>query len=301
MRPVTSTKTKAASRAKSAKRGTSRNQRTPNLWRRRFVLAGLGTAVSATLGLGILCFATDIPSQTISAIHTSALNWSVRNGFNVADVQAVGRKNTSTHDILAALGIHKTTSILAIDLEDSQHRIETLPWVKTAHVERHLPNVLRIVISERLPVAISQIGKKSMLIDETGTSIVPTRSDINNLPIITGKGAPQHIAELLQEMSQVPELAKRVRAAVRVGNRRWNIRLDSVDGIELRLPETNLAESLLELVALNQSHKLLRRDVSMIDLRLPDRLIVRLANGQTLPAVNLGPTSQSRRKGRAAA
>jgi len=173
-------------------------------------------------------------------------------------------------------------------LKSSQEKIEALPWVKSAQVERHLPNVLRVVIKERIPVAISQAGKKPMLIDASGHEIVPVNDDVNDLPIVTGKGAPQHVAKLLKDLNSVPDLAKRVRAAVRVGDRRWNVSLDNVvGGVEVRLPETNAMAAWQQLASLQESHKLLRRDVAMIDLRLPDRLVVRLGNGQTLPTSKL--------------
>ncbi|MBN2752079.1 MAG: cell division protein FtsQ, partial [Rhodospirillaceae bacterium] len=144
-------------------------------------------------------------------------------------------------------------------------------------------------IAERVPIAISQTGDRSVLIDDSGTEIVSVKTQSISLPIVTGRGAPENIARLLDNLRAFPELAVRVKAAVRVGDRRWNVKLDSVEnGIEIRLPETNAGAAWGRLADLDRKHRLLSRDVAMIDLRLPDRMVVRLTNGKTLPPSNLG-------------
>jgi len=67
-----------------------------------------------------------------------------------------------------------------------------------------------------------------------------------------------------------------VRASVRVADRRWNLRL--LNGIDVRLPETDVAAAFDRLVALDHAKKLLARDITMVDLRLPDRVTVRLSD-----------------------
>jgi cell division protein FtsQ len=67
-----------------------------------------------------------------------------------------------------------------------------------------------------------------------------------------------------------------VAAAVFVAERRWNLRLNS--GIDVRLPEDDADVALLRLVSLDREKSLLSRDVTVIDLRLPDRVAVRLSD-----------------------
>ena len=67
-----------------------------------------------------------------------------------------------------------------------------------------------------------------------------------------------------------------LRASILVAERRWNLRL--TNGIDVRLPETDVAAALDRLVALDRDKKLLSRDITMVDLRLPDRVTVRLSD-----------------------
>ncbi len=278
------------------KRGQGRSTRTPEIWRARLRMVAAAALTSSILSAGAFCFLSDKPAQMLDTAYGDAMAWSVDLGFYVADVQAIGRNNTATSDILKALNVAPHAPILDIDLIEGQKRIEALPWVKSAQIERHLPNVLKVRIVERIPVAIYQTNNRSMLIDDTGTEIVPAGPENIGMPIVTGRGAAKHVAQLVQDLSSIPDMAKRVRAAVRVGDRRWNLRLDSVSGgIEVRLPEEKTDEAWKQLAELQNTHRILQREVAMIDLRLPDRLVVRLSNGQTLPATHFDRKSRIKR------
>jgi cell division protein FtsQ len=67
-----------------------------------------------------------------------------------------------------------------------------------------------------------------------------------------------------------------LRASILVAGRRWNLHL--ANGIDVRLPETNVEDALDRLVALDRDKRLLSRDITMVDLRLPDRVTVRLSD-----------------------
>ena len=73
-----------------------------------------------------------------------------------------------------------------------------------------------------------------------------------------------------------PSVATRLRAAVRVADRRWNLMLDN--GIEVRLPETDADAALTRLDDLTANQGLMARDIVLVDLRLADRLVVRLSD-----------------------
>ena len=76
-------------------------------------------------------------------------------------------------------------------------------------------------------------------------------------------------------MAAAPELMPRVKAAVWVGDRRWNLRLTG--GIDVRLPEEDPTAAWMRLAEYEKAHQVLQRDVQVLDLRVPDRLIVRKA------------------------
>jgi cell division protein FtsQ len=157
----------------------------------------------------------------------------------------------------------------------AKEKLETLPWVRSAVVERRLPDTLYVRLVERKPLALWQHGGKLELIDHEGAVIPVTRLDrFAKLPLVVGEGAASHAAELLDMLASEPDLASRVTAAVRVGDRRWNLRIDNA--IEVLLPADAPASAWAQLARLERSSAILKRDVQTVDVRLPDRLVLRV-------------------------
>ena len=60
---------------------------------------------------------------------------------------------------------------------------------------------------------------------------------------------------------------------MRVGERRWNVRLRN--GVDLRLPDEGFADSLDALATLQETSGILDQPLEYIDLRDPERMVVR--------------------------
>lgn len=196
-------------------------------------------------------------------------------GLVVTDIKVEGRETTDRDTILAALGAGPGTPILAISPSRAKEQLESLPWVRSAVVERRLPDTLYLRLVERKPLALWQHGGKLELIDHEGAVIPVHRLDrFAKLPLVVGEGAASHAAELLDMLATEPDLASRVTAAVRVGNRRWNLRVDNA--IDVLLPTDAPAAAWAELARLERSSAILKRDVQTVDVRLRDRLVLRV-------------------------
>ncbi len=199
-------------------------------------------------------------------------------GFRVRSITVAGRVQTESRELLSALNISRNDSILHIDLNAVHGRIAALPWVKEVRVTRNLPDAVHVELIERHPAAIWQRGRKMVLVDQGGVEI--TEKDVAeypDLPLIVGKGAPKAAGELIILLGSEPLLQNRVTAAVRVGERRWNLRLK--DGIDVRLPERDALKAWHKLARYEENNGLLGRDVEFVDLRLANRVVVRLTPG----------------------
>lgn len=190
-------------------------------------------------------------------------------------IKVEGRHETPPEAILAALQVVNGDPILAADPAEIKARLVRLAWVKSASVERRLPDTLYLRIEEHVPLAIWQHERRLMLISSTGEEIeAPRPRDFDDYLVVVGEDAPAHAAALIDLLAKVPSLAERVTAAVRVGGRRWNLRLDN--RVDIKLPEKGALEAWLRLARLERQYGLLERDLLAIDLRLPDRMVVRL-------------------------
>lgn len=208
------------------------------------------------------------------ALQQAALAGSADLGLRVEEVLVEGRQRTDSDLILARLGLALGRPILAIDPAAARAELEALPWVRSASVERQLPGTIFIRLSEREPLALWQEQGVIRVLDHSGeviSGIEPRR--FAHLPLVVGADAPPHAAGLIAVMNSEPELRERVTAAVRVGGRRWNVQIEG--RIDVRLPEADAAAAWAQLARIERQQGLLSRDVIVIDLRLPDRLVVR--------------------------
>jgi cell division protein FtsQ len=202
----------------------------------------------------------------------------VRAGFAVNRVTIEGQDRTSNASIVKALGLDRDTSTLAFDTAAAQLRLEKLPMVRSAQVMRLLPSQLHVVLEERVPYAVWQHNSALHLVDQDGTVIETLNGRTHSgFPLIVGEGAAKHARDLLDELAHWPKIKAKVQAAVRVADRRWNLKLQN--GLEIRLPEGNTARALKKVDQLDAKHKILSGDAVAVDLRLPDRVTISLSDG----------------------
>lgn len=201
--------------------------------------------------------------------------------FELEQVVVEGHIRTNLEDIKKKLNLEQGMPILEIDLEEKKEAVLGLPWIKTVRIERHLPAQLFILVTEKTPIAVWQNKKKYLPIDEAGEKIEDDKTVLKNVLLVVGEDAPQHTPELIQALNQYPQISELARSAVRVGNRRWNLYLNDVEnGLEIRLPEANIENALERLQEFDDSGQILERELKVIDLKLPDRLIVRSSGTQ---------------------
>lgn len=234
------------------------------------------TLAVALLGSGAWLWKSGTASRSYGWMVEHALRITADLGLKVGDVLVEGRNRTPTQTLLAALGIRRGTPLLGVDLGAAKARLETLPWVRSASIERRWPQLLYLKIEERTPLALWQRDGAITLIDREGTVI--KGADVHrfaSLPLVVGEGAAKEAPGFLETLAKTPSLARRIQAAIWVGKRRWNLHL--TNGIDVRLPEVAPEEALARLVDYEAKERLLERDIVMIDLRLPDRVIVRLS------------------------
>jgi cell division protein FtsQ len=200
-------------------------------------------------------------------------------GMTIKNIEVSGREKTDTNALLAAIGQKPGTPIITFDVDAARERIEELSWVRSATVERQLPDTLIVSVIERQPLALWQTEDRGhVLIDGDGEQLQNYElGDYLNLPVLVGDDAPENAAEMLRTIQTIPHLYNQVTGAQRIGHRRWNIQLSN--GMFVRLPEQNMDKAWQRLELLDQAHGLLDRDVLIVDLRLPDRTFVRLTPG----------------------
>ncbi len=199
-------------------------------------------------------------------------------GFTVASIEIQGLAQADSTEISDRIDVSETSSLLMVDAEKARARIAEIPWVADVQVKKLYPDRIVVNLTERLPFALWQDDGKVKVVDKTGavtSEVLETRNA--GLPLVVGQGANRRVVEAVELMNSVPTIRAKIRAAVLVAERRWN--LVTTDGIEILLPEENPGVALARVAQLQDTKKLLERDLVAVDLRVPDRLFVRLSDG----------------------
>lgn len=218
--------------------------------------------------------------QNVTAVTHKSLE---KSGFGLRDVTVEGRFNTRRAELRRVVKARIGESIFKIDLDATRVRVENLPWVKSATVTRILPDLLHIQIEERKAFALWRHNKSTSLIDRTG-AIIQTRSldKYQTLPYVRGKKSEHTAAQLFDLLSDYPVVRNRMIGAERISDRRWTIYLDH--GGSIHLPAEKVKNALNLLMDMERDKKVLAMKGRVIDLRLPDRVVLR---ARPLPVTSL--------------
>ena len=245
---------------------------------RRTALWGAPLALAAGLGIGAVMNGNIHGPHSLQDVVNAGFDLTGKLGLVVTDIQVEGRHTTDAATILAALDAHYGTPILGVSPARAKQQLEALPWVRSASIERRLPGTIAVHLVERRPLGVWQHDGKQELIDQDGTVIpVTDLSRFAKLPTVVGDDQARHgAAQLLGLLASEPDIDSRVTAIVLVGDRRWNVRIDNA--IDVMLPEDDMAGAWSKLAELQRTNQILQRNVETIDMRLPDRLVLRVTD-----------------------
>lgn len=217
----------------------------------------------------------DLPQAFSNGVQTAFSAAARGVGLGIREIRIEGGSRLTDAEVAGILDITPATSSLNFNVEATRQRFLDIPWIKSASVRLSFPGMLSVNVSEREPYALWQSKGSVTMLDREGRSIGPySDTRFSSLPLIVGAGADTQATQLLKELERYPALQSRLRAAIYVANRRWNLKL--VEGTDIKLPEQDYGAALAKLAELDKKEALLNRDITVVDLRLPDRVIVRL-------------------------
>jgi cell division protein FtsQ len=199
-----------------------------------------------------------------------------REEFMVKVMAVDGADDVLAEDIRTVLPVEFPLSSFDLDLEEMRQTVAALPAVADASLRVRPGGILQVNVTQRVPVAVFRAPEGLKLIDAEGVLIqnIIARADRSDLPLITGDGAREELTEGLEIYATAGPLAPRMRGVVRMGERRWDVILDS--GQRVLLPTNDPVPAFERVVAMSQAQDLLERDVAVVDMRHPDRPTIRL-------------------------
>lgn len=202
-------------------------------------------------------------------------------GLGLEQITISGISQIRENEVLAAAGINSKFSLAFLDVNDLRERLEHVPLIKSASVRKLYPNELVIGLTEREPHALWQNNGELFIIAADGTVIDLMQDErFVDLPFVVGENANVRSKDYLALLEAAGPLKSRIRAGTLVSGRRWTLKMDN--GMDVRLPELGVVQAIVRLVKLEEEQKILEKDVLAIDLRMADRVVVRLSEEAAL-------------------
>lgn len=213
-------------------------------------------------------------------------------GFGVRHIVLSGHSELTQDEVISLSGLQGHQSLPFLDPLALQARLQSVPLIAEATVTKLYPDRLLITIRERVPYAIWQQDGHVQVIAEDG-KVIEALNDPRflRLPHVVGPDANLRAREFAALLEQVPELRDQIRAGILVSKRRWTIKL--LNGVDVLLPEFEPEKALKTFVKMEKQHGLTKKAVLAIDLRLPDRIAMRLTEEA---ATQFGETIQQKIK-----
>ena len=197
----------------------------------------------------------------------------INNGFIIKNIEISGVRHIDKDDIIKIINTYNNVNIFKINTKNIYREIKNNTWIKKASIKTIYPDTIKILLTEKKPVAIWQDRFRNSLITKTGDVIFEKNLDEfkSYLPIIIGENAHKNVHSILNVLSSNKEFFKNIWSLTFVNQRRWDIHFNQ--GLTIRLPNKNVKKAWEKIVHLDQKFNILSLSLTEIDLRNSDQIL----------------------------
>lgn len=179
-------------------------------------------------------------------------------------------KDIDLEPVKVAIGITNGTNIKSIDLHQINNRVAGVPGIKGVSTRR-MPNGNIVIKTIQHNIAAQwSDGLYFYPLSTDGVKIdKPTQTRDENTVVFHGV-IPENLTDIINALSPI---AQYIDYVTMVESRRWNIY--TKNGTVIYLPENDPHIAINKINILNQTHKILSREIEIIDMRDNARILVK--------------------------
>lgn len=245
---------------------------------RAFLAIVLGLAATLAWVVASMAGVPALAHQQLGTIASNA-------GFTVRRVTVTGVERMNELKVYERALAQRAQPMPFVDVEAVRQDLRQLSWVKDARVSRQLPDTLVIDVVERVPHAVLRKPDRLVLIDDEGVELEPiSKANAKGMLLVEGPGAARQIPALGKLIDSAPALRPQVASAEWIGNRRWNLTFKTGQIIALPQGEDKSSGALIAFARLDGQNRLIGGKVARFDMRVPDRVIMRVPGRSAEPA-----------------
>ena len=197
-------------------------------------------------------------------------------------VEVAGNSEVSKEELVDATRLRRGSHLLSISTAKVTKRVESLPWIDEARVERILPATIRISVEERSPAAMVVAINGTYLIDKEGFVLDEGSRQVLSIVDLTSDPIDPGTRVTLPQIEHVFRVMREIDPSIREQVAEVSAR--SVDRITLHLKTgiqvlfgaaENIDDKSFAVTALLQRAQEEGKRIEYMDIRVPGRPAVR--------------------------
>jgi cell division protein FtsQ len=203
-------------------------------------------------------------------------------GSPLLDVDRVvveGTSHTPVAEVVAATQIRPGRPMIDVDIRGAERGVDALPWVQQTAVRRQWPGRVRVVVTERTPVAATRTADgTSALVDASGRVLAEVDGPPAGLATLSGLPpagppgsalAPEGIAALSVALALPPELRDRTSGVAPTTGSAGEVELRLAPEGTIRLGPPDHLQAKFDAIRAVMAQVDLR-NLAVLDVRRPD-------------------------------
>ena len=197
----------------------------------------------------------------------------INNGFKIKNIEILGLNHLDKNDIIKIVNAYNDINIFNVNVDDIYKKIKNNTWIKKASIEIIHPNTIKILLTEKKPVAIWQNRYGNTLITKSGDVIFEKNLEEfkNYLPIVVGENVHKQVQSILDIFSKNKDFVTNIWSLTFVNQRRWDVHFNQ--GLTIKLPSKNLEKAWEKVLYLDKEFKILNLGLTELDLRNSNQIL----------------------------
>ena len=189
------------------------------------------------------------------------------------EVWITGLNNELKENIIKAVKYNIGDYVNIIDIKRIKERIDELNWIKSSKVIIYPHGIMEIIVEEYIPFAIYYDNEKYFLINKNGYKFIEiNKKQYQNFFEITGKDSLDAINNLKDLVYYIYSSNLNLDKATRIDSRRWDLYFKN--DMHIKLPADNSLSVLKKFINFDYNN-IEFKNINIIDLRIPDRMILK--------------------------
>ena len=201
--------------------------------------------------------------------YTPKFNFIINSNLYIQKIKVENNSIIETDEIKEKLSFLYKENLFLLNIKDIEENLKTETFIESFSIKKIYPRTLKLIIVEKIPIAVLQNKKKKFYISDKGDLIDFINIEIyKDLPTVFGNG--ENFYSLYQDLQNIKFPLKMIKSFYFFESGRWDLIL--YDDKVIKLPINNYLLSLKNFMFSRDNSNF--NNYKIFDYRIKDQLIL---------------------------